>query len=124
MLKRQLDIGLSRLKEDEFPNLVVAYEPVWAIGTGVVATPEQARDAHMFVRTRLKAMCGDRAKAIPILYGGSVTSENCLTLMSQPNIDGALVGGASLKVDSLLKLHAACAAAGKQEPQNPNREWK
>ncbi len=111
ILKRQLDVGLSRLKEEEFSKIVVAYEPVWAIGTGVVATPEQAEEAHTFVRTRLSAMCGDRANAIEILYGGSVTPENCYSLVSRRNIDGALVGGASLRVESLLKLHEACAEA-------------
>jgi triosephosphate isomerase len=115
ILKKQLDIGLSRLTEEQFSKIVVAYEPVWAIGTGVVATPEQAEEAHTFIRNRLTAMCGDRAHQIEILYGGSVSPENCLSLMSRKNIDGALVGGASLKVDSLLKLHAACVAADKSK---------
>lgn len=111
ILKKQLDIGLSRLVDSQFDKIVVAYEPVWAIGTGVVATPEQAEAAHTFIRNRLVAMCGERANHIQILYGGSVNPENCYTLMSRKDIDGALVGGASLKVDSLLKLHQACVAA-------------
>jgi triosephosphate isomerase (TIM) len=109
VLKRQLDVGLSRLTEDQFSKLVVAYEPVWAIGTGVVATPEQAQDAHHFIRHRLKAMCGETAKRIHVLYGGSVNPQNVESLMGQPDIDGALVGGASLKVDSLLALHSGCS---------------
>jgi triosephosphate isomerase len=111
VLKRQLDVGLSRLAQDQFSKLVVAYEPVWAIGTGVVATPEQAEVAHTFIRQRLEAMCGVAAKGIHILYGGSVNPQNVESLMSRPNIDGALVGGASLKVDSLLALHAGCVKA-------------
>ncbi|MBI5058717.1 triose-phosphate isomerase [candidate division KSB1 bacterium] len=118
VLKRQLDVGLSRLSPDQFSKLVVAYEPVWAIGTGVVATPEQAQAAHTFIRHRLEAMCGDAAKAIHILYGGSVNPQNVESLMSRPHIDGALVGGASLKVDSLLALHNGCATAAAAKPKH------
>jgi triosephosphate isomerase (TIM) len=83
----------------EHPNLVLAYEPVWAIGTGRTATPEQAREAHAFVKSIL-----DR----PVLYGGSVKPENAAELLAQPGIDGALVGGASLDPDSFA---AICRAA-------------
>ncbi len=93
------------------PKVVVAYEPVWAIGTGVVATPEQAEEAHAFVRQLLVSAFGQSSSRVPILYGGSVNPENAYTLMSQPTIDGALVGGASLKAESLLALHAACVKA-------------
>jgi triosephosphate isomerase len=115
VLTRQLDRGLSRLTNEQFLKIVIAYEPVWAIGTGVVATPEQAEAAHQFVRTRLKAMIGESANKLSILYGGSVTPANAYSLMSQPNIDGALVGGASLKVDSLMALHTECVRAAKEK---------
>jgi triosephosphate isomerase len=85
--------------------LVVAYEPVWAIGTGKVATPEQAQEVHAFIRRTLADMVGeDAASACRILYGGSVKPDNVDELMRQPDIDGALVGGASLKVDSFVRI--------------------
>lgn len=85
--------------------LVVAYEPVWAIGTGKVATPEQAQEVHAFIRKTLGEMVGaDAAGAIRVLYGGSVKPDNVDELMAQPDIDGALVGGASLKVDSFARI--------------------
>ena len=82
-------------------NLVVAYEPVWAIGTGKTATPELAQDAHAFVKSLLD---------VPVLYGGSVKPDNAAELMAQPDVDGALVGGASLDVDSFVSICAAAAA--------------
>jgi triosephosphate isomerase len=93
VLARQLSV----LEEHE--RLVIAYEPVWAIGTGKTATPEQAQEAHAFIRGRLDE---------PILYGGSVKPENAAELLAQPDVDGALVGGASLDVESFA---AICAAA-------------
>ena len=85
--------------------LVVAYEPVWAIGTGKVATPEQAQEVHAFIRRTLTEMVGkDGAEGCRILYGGSVKPDNVDELMRQPDIDGALVGGASLKVDSFARI--------------------
>ncbi|MBL7714175.1 MAG: triose-phosphate isomerase [Bdellovibrionales bacterium] len=86
-------------------RLLIAYEPVWAIGTGLTATPSQANDAHAFIRKLLKDQVGpDAAAKTPILYGGSVTPKNVAELMAQPEIDGALVGGASLKPDSFSQL--------------------
>lgn len=86
-------------------RLVIAYEPVWAIGTGLTATPEQAEEAHQMVRRFLWDRCGLEASGrTPILYGGSVTPDNITTLLGCPNIDGALVGGASLKPESYLSL--------------------
>jgi len=82
-------------------NLVIAYEPVWAIGTGKTATPELAQDAHAFVKSLLD---------VPVLYGGSVKPDNAAELMAQPDVDGALVGGASLEVDSFVAICAAAAA--------------
>ena len=88
-------------------NLVVAYEPVWAIGTGLTATPDQAQEVHAFIRSRLREILGAAAEDVRILYGGSVTPENAASLLAQPDIDGALVGGASLKVASFLAIIAA-----------------
>ncbi len=111
VLTRQVTVGLDLVKEWELENLAVAYEPVWAIGTGVTATPEQAAAAHSVVRKLLVKNFGPAASKVPILYGGSVTPENIGGLVSLPDIDGALVGGASLKVDSLLAMHDACTTA-------------
>lgn len=111
VLSRQVEIGLSHIKENQLHKVVVAYEPVWAIGTGVVATPAQAQDAHKFVRSLLAKKNADAAKQMQILYGGSVKPDNCFELMSQQDIDGALVGGASLQVESLLALHSECVRA-------------
>ncbi len=115
VLTRQIELGLANVPADKLCRVVVAYEPVWAIGTGIVATPDQADEAHGFVRECLKKAFGESAAKVPILYGGSVTPDNVHTLVSRPNIDGALVGGASLKVDSLLALHAACVKAAKEK---------
>jgi triosephosphate isomerase len=101
VLEGQLSGGL---KEVDMDNVVVAYEPIWAIGTGVTATPEQAEEAHNFIRGRLAGPYGEKAGDVRILYGGSVKPENVDTLMARPNIDGALVGGASLKPDSFASL--------------------
>ncbi len=103
---RQLIEGLSGLTGDTPEPLVVAYEPVWAIGTGLTATPDQAQEVHAFIRVKLPELLG-AADDIRILYGGSVTPENSASLMQEPDIDGALVGGASLKADSFLKIIAA-----------------
>jgi triosephosphate isomerase (TIM) len=87
---------------------IVAYEPVWAIGTGQVATPKQAQEVHAFIRQLLAERLSEKGREIPLLYGGSVTPENAKELLSQADIDGALVGGASLQADSFLKIvHAA-----------------
>jgi triosephosphate isomerase len=99
--------GLAGLPADKRGVLVIAYEPVWAIGTGRTATPAQAQEVHAFIRSLLPEVLG--TTAIRILYGGSVTPENAADLMAQPDLDGALVGGASLKADSFLKIIAAAA---------------
>ena len=105
IFERQIYAACSGLGEGSFARLAIAYEPVWAIGTGKVATPEQAQEAHQFVRAKLAHLYGAAiAEAMPILYGGSVTAENAAGLMRQPDIDGALVGGASLKADSFLGI--------------------
>jgi triosephosphate isomerase len=111
VLSRQLTSDLAGLSVVNIERIVIAYEPVWAIGTGRNATPEQAQDAHAFVRAVLGEGLGASARRISILYGGGVTPENAYLLMSQKDIEGALVGGASLKVESLLALLAAADRA-------------
>ena len=98
VVKGQIDGALTGLGAGDVTGLVVAYEPVWAIGTGKTATPEQAQDVHAAIRGWLAALLGaERADATRIQYGGSVKPANAAELLSQPDIDGALVGGASLK---------------------------
>jgi triosephosphate isomerase len=102
---RQLDAILDAVSADEAKTVVIAYEPVWAIGTGKVATPDQAQEVHALVRSRIAAKHGKAvADVLRILYGGSVKPDNVKGLMGLPDVDGALVGGASLKADSFLKL--------------------
>lgn len=104
VLKRQL-AGLAQVSAEQMENVVIAYEPVWAIGTGVTASTEQAQQAHAFLRGELKSRFGEQvASATRILYGGSVKADNALELLSQPDVDGALVGGASLKADSFIAI--------------------
>ena len=110
VLDRQVLEGLSGVAVGDFPKVVVAYEPIWAIGTGKSATPEIAQEAHGWIRAQLAEICGDAAQQMRILYGGSVKPENAAELLSQPDIDGALVGGASLEPDSLLAIAAAANA--------------
>ncbi|MBM4150625.1 MAG: triose-phosphate isomerase [Ignavibacteria bacterium] len=87
-------------------NIVFAYEPVWAIGTGLAASPEQAEDVHAFIRLQLEEKLGDHASMIDVIYGGSVKLENAKDYFLQPNIDGALIGGASLNAESFLAIAA------------------
>ncbi|HQM91687.1 MAG TPA: triose-phosphate isomerase [Syntrophales bacterium] len=105
IVRRQLKEGLNNLSADDIRRSIVAYEPVWAIGTGRTATPDQAQDIHHFIRQFLGLMAGQEgAEEIRILYGGSVSPENAGALMAQKDIDGVLVGGASLDVDSFRKI--------------------
>ena len=107
VLRTQVSGGLADLSEEDMANVVVAYEPVWAIGTGVTATPEQAQEAHAFVRSLLQEQFNESvAQATRIQYGGSVKPGNSAELMAQPDIDGALVGGASLEAESFRDLIA------------------
>lgn len=113
VLDRQLSSGLAGLNIEERHALVLAYEPVWAIGTGRNATPDQAQQAHQFIRRKVSQILGEEvAQAIPIQYGGSVKPSNARSLMSQPDVDGALVGGASLKADQFLDIVRAALPAG------------
>ena len=105
VLDRQVRNGLKGRDAVDIQRLVVAYEPVWAIGTGKVATPEQAQEAHAYIRHVIKEMFGHPASgACRILYGGSVKPDNVDELMSEQDIDGALVGGASLQVESFARI--------------------
>ncbi len=105
VLDTQLTGSLAKVTAEQLGNMVLAYEPVWAIGTGVNATPQQAQDAHAFVRKRVGQLCGAAAaEALVIQYGGSVKPDNAATLLSQPDVDGALVGGASLKAEDFLAI--------------------
>jgi triosephosphate isomerase len=102
---RQLQHGLAPVTNDDAARVVIAYEPVWAIGTGRTATPEQAQEVHAAIREALRDHFNrEAAKDIRILYGGSVTAENVDSLVAKPDIDGALVGGASLKATSFARI--------------------
>ncbi len=104
---RQLRDGLADLGALTGEQLVLAYEPVWAIGTGLTATPQQAQEVHAFIRSLLRELVGAAAEDVRILYGGSVTPDNAATLLAEADIDGALVGGASLKAASFLGIISA-----------------
>jgi triosephosphate isomerase len=105
VVERQVTKGLEGLTADDAAKLVLAYEPVWAIGTGKTATPRQAQEVHHFTRKLVSRLFGEAVgQGIRILYGGSVTPENVKELMAEEDVDGALVGGASLKVESFVKL--------------------
>jgi len=105
VLTRQFEEGIAPLTAAQFAHIIIAYEPVWAIGTGKTATPEIAADAHRVIRELAQARFGEpAAAAVRILYGGSVKPDNVRNLMAQPEIDGALVGGASLKPDSFASI--------------------
>ena len=104
-IETQLTGGLKDISPEGFSSLVVAYEPVWAIGTGKNATPQQAQDVHRFIRGWIAAKFGkELADKLRIQYGGSVKAENAASLLTQPDIDGALVGGASLSAGSFLAI--------------------
>jgi|TARA_B110000093_G_scaffold160602_1_gene181238 triosephosphate isomerase len=105
VVKSQIIEGLFHLDEKQILNLVIAYEPVWAIGTGETATSKQAQEMHQFIRETLKEKYNEEvANSISILYGGSCKPSNAKELFSQPDIDGGLIGGASLEVDSFIQI--------------------
>lgn len=106
----QLDAALEGLDADAVARIVIAYEPVWAIGTGLTATPEQAQEMHAFIRALVERRIGDRARAVPLLYGGSCKPDNAAELFAQPDIDGGLIGGAALDATS---FNALIAIAGR-----------
>jgi len=107
----QLDAVLSTLPADDLEKIVIAYEPVWAIGTGLTATPEMAQEVHAILRARLGQSSAAAAEQVKILYGGSMKPDNAAALLAMPDIDGGLIGGASLKAQDFLAIvHAARAA--------------
>jgi triosephosphate isomerase len=112
VIDEQLGAVMDAAGVGAFAAAVIAYEPVWAIGTGMTATPEQAQDVHRHIRAQLAAQDGSIAANVQILYGGSMKGENAAGLLAQPDIDGGLIGGASLKADDFLAI--AQAAAGIQ----------
>jgi triosephosphate isomerase len=108
----QVKGSLAGLSADDLDKLIIAYEPVWAIGTGKVATPDQAQEVHAYIRKIIADNFGKQtADNLRIQYGGSVKPDNIKELIGQPDIDGALVGGASLKADSFIALVKACSKA-------------
>ncbi len=104
VVEKQLVTGLKNISVDDMKSVVIAYEPVWAIGTGKNATPQQAQAVHAFVREVLRKTYGDVASSVRILYGGSVKPENIDELMAEKDINGVLVGGASLKFESFSRI--------------------
>jgi len=105
IVQSQLEESLFDLKENDFRNVVIAYEPVWAIGTGVTATPAQAQEMHAYIRRLILEKYGDRvAQDSIILYGGSCNAGNAFELFSQPDVDGGLIGGASLKAEEFVEI--------------------
>lgn len=105
IVESQIKNALFHLEAEAFKNIVLAYEPVWAIGTGETASPEQAQDMHAFIRQTLANKYGnDLANSIPILYGGSVKPNNAQEIFSKPDVDGGLIGGASLKAEDFFAI--------------------
>ena len=105
VIQNQIEEGLFHLTMDEFSKVIIAYEPVWAIGTGETASPEQAEEVHSFIREIIAKKYSDElAQNCPILYGGSMKPSNAKELVSMPNIDGGLIGGASLKAEDFAEI--------------------
>jgi triosephosphate isomerase len=108
-LRSQVQEALEKVPDERLPDVVIAYEPIWAIGTGKVATPEIAQDAIAFIRALVGDRSPDAAQAVRILYGGSVKPDNAAEILAQPDVDGALVGGASLDPQGFAQIVAAAA---------------
>ncbi|SHE44499.1 triosephosphate isomerase [Fodinibius roseus] len=105
IVRKQVEAALTGVSEDQAAGLVIAYEPIWAIGTGETATPDQAQEMHKMIRDVIANLYGnDRAGGIRILYGGSMKPHNAEELLSQPDVDGGLIGGASLQADSFMEI--------------------
>ena len=101
----QIEKGLQGISAEDMQQIIIAYEPVWAIGTGKTATPEDAESMHSFLRQKLARLYSqDVADSVSILYGGSMNASNAQELLKQPNIDGGLIGGASLKAESFVQI--------------------
>lgn len=115
VLDRQMELGLAGVTAEDLANVVIAYEPVWAIGTGLTATPDQANSAHAHLRKWVETRyTAEVANSLRILYGGSVKASNAGELLSQPHVDGALVGGASLKAPDFLPIIEAGVSASQK----------
>jgi triosephosphate isomerase len=110
-LRQQIKEGLAGVSDERLSDVVIAYEPIWAIGTGRVATSEQVQESIGFIRALVGDRNGTAAERVRILYGGSVKPENAAELLALEDVDGALVGGASLKADSFAEIVLAAAAA-------------
>lgn len=120
VLLRQTRKALADVTAEQAEAMVIAYEPVWAIGTGKTATPQMAAEAHAIVRREIAKLLGEpAAKSMRILYGGSVKPDNAATLLAQPNVDGALVGGACLKKDDFLAIAAAGVQLAPDDADRP-----
>lgn len=105
IIKKQFQAGFKDLDAAAFSNLIIAYEPIWAIGTGMTATPQQAQEAHQFIRRLIQNQTDEKTSmSVRILYGGSVKSDNAAEIFRQPDIDGGLIGGASLDADSFAAI--------------------
>jgi triosephosphate isomerase len=111
-LRHQVQEALDKVPDERLPDVVIAYEPVWAIGTGRVATPDQAQSAMAFIRALVSDRSSDAGERVRILYGGSVKPDNAPEILAQPDVDGALVGGASLELESFAALAEAAVDAG------------
>ncbi len=104
VVSTQLHRALGALTAEQVAKVIIAYEPVWAIGTGLTATPEQAQEVHAFIRAELKELAGDAAAEMPILYGGSCKPENAAGIFAGSDINGGLIGGAALEADKFIEL--------------------
>lgn len=105
VVKRQIKDGLSNLSKEDFKRIVIAYEPVWAIGTGLTASPDQAQEMHKFIRSLVSEKYGDECSTnLTILYGGSCKPSNAKEIFSKPDVDGGLIGGASLKKEDFCAI--------------------
>ena len=115
-VETQINSGLEELGKEEIRRIIIAYEPIWAIGTGLTATPSQAEEVHNFIREKLAEKYGNEtASCAIILYGGSVKPDNTYSLLKENNINGALVGGASLKADSFIQIAKEAIKAYKEK---------
>jgi triosephosphate isomerase (TIM) len=105
VVRKQIELALAEIPPSDYQRIIIAYEPVWAIGTGKTATPDQAQDMHLFIRTRIKELYDEEiAGNTTILYGGSCNPSNARELFANKDVDGGLIGGASLKADDFLSI--------------------
>jgi triosephosphate isomerase len=104
IIRQQLELGLSGVKNEDLENIVIAYEPIWAIGTGRNASPDQTEEIHKLIRDVLTTLYGNDASEIPILYGGSMKPDNARDILAQPNVNGGLIGAASLKAEPFIEV--------------------